>query len=132
MMSSKILEKQDFLGDKETVIGNQKPGPGRGIAKNGGTRDGILAPFLDQNIGEDQKKRSLLQNELVFSPKVCDDQKKALCLPISGFLVSKEKNKWCHPKMVTPGAGRSPLTTPLGPGLLCNLDFTEGKGLNQK
>ena len=56
-----------------------------------------------------------MQNELVFSSKVCDDQKKkkkkkGLCLPSSGFSVSKEKNKnkWCHPKMVTPGAGRPP------------------------
>ena len=68
----------------------------------------MVAPFIGQNIGEDQKKkRSSLQNEFVFSPKVCDLKKKGLCLPISGFSVSKEKkNKWCHPKMVTPGAGR--------------------------
>ena len=46
-------------------------------------------PFISQNIGEDKKK--------------------GLCLPISGFLVSKEKkNIWCHHKMVTPGAGRPP------------------------
>ena len=74
----------------------------------------VAAPFIGQNIGEDQKKkRTLLQNELVFSPKaayVMTKKKKGLCLPISGFSVSKEKNKnkskWCHPKMVTPGAGR--------------------------
>ena len=39
-----------------------------------------MLPFTGQNIAEDQKKkkkkRSSLQNELVFSPKVCDDQKK--------------------------------------------------------
>ena len=52
------------------------------------------------------------KNELVFSPKVCDDQKKGLCRPIRGFSVSKEKNnKWCHPKLVTP----APLATPLPP-----------------
>ena len=36
----------------------------------------MVAPFIDQKIGEDQKKRSSLQNELVFSPQVCNDQKK--------------------------------------------------------
>ena len=35
-----------------------------------------MAPFLSQKIGEDEKKRSSLPNELVFSPKVCDNQKK--------------------------------------------------------
>ena len=38
-------------------------------------------------------------------------KKKGLCLPISGFSVSKQKKpKWCHPKMVTPAP---PLATPL-------------------
>ena len=47
----------------------------------------MVASFIGQ-------KRSSLQNELVFSPKVCDDQKKkGLCLPISGFSVSKEKKQ---------------------------------------
>ena len=61
----------------------------------------MVAPFIGQKIGEDQKKKkgSSLQNELVFNPQVCDDPpKKGLCLPISGFSVSKEKkNIWCHP-----------------------------------
>ena len=70
------------------------------------------------------KKRSSLQNELVFSRKVCDDQKtnkKGLCLPISGFSVSKEKKT----QMVSPQNGDTgggpppppppppPLATPL-------------------
>ena len=39
-------------------------------------RDFVVAPFIGQTIGEGQKKkRSSLQNELVFGPKVCDDQK---------------------------------------------------------
>ena len=46
------------------------------------------------------QKRSSLQNQLVFSPKACD-QKKGLCLPISGFLVSKEKKQ----QMVSPQNG---------------------------
>ena len=66
-----------------------------------------MAPFIGQNIGEDQKKKSSLQNDLVFSPKACDDQKKGLCLPISGFSVSKEKKT----QMVSPQNGdtRPPL-----------------------
>ena len=39
--------------------------------------DFVVAPFIGRNVGEDQKKKwSSLQNELVFIPKVCDDQKK--------------------------------------------------------
>ena len=53
-----------------------------------------------------KKERSSLQKELVFNPKVCDDFKKNICLSISGFSVSKEKNnktndvnpKWWHPE----------------------------------
>ena len=67
-----------------------------------------MAPFIGQIIGKDKKKTSLLQNELVFSPKVCDDQKKKVFAYQSvGFWSPKKKEpKWCHPKMVTPGAGR--------------------------
>ena len=39
----------------------------------------MVAPFFGQKIGAHQKtnlKRSSLQNEWVFSPKVCEDQKK--------------------------------------------------------
>ena len=47
-------------------------------------------------------------------------QKKGLCLPISGFSFSKEKKlKWCHPKMVTPGAGRPPPPPPVATPLRC-------------
>ena len=70
-----------------------------------------MAPFIGQSIGEDQKKkkRSSLQNELVFSPKVCDDQKKVFAYQSVGFWSKKQnKPKWYHPKMVTPGAGRPP------------------------
>ena len=51
------------------------------------------------------------QSESTWWPKKKKKKKrkKGLCLPNSGFSVSKEKknkkNKWCHPKMVTPGAG---------------------------
>ena len=75
----------------------------------------MVAPLIGQKIGEDQKKkkqRSSLQNELVFNPKVCDDQKKGLCLLIRGFSVSKKQ-------MVSPQNGDTrggpppPLATPL-------------------
>ena len=39
----------------------------------------MVAPFFGPKIGANQKKkrkRSSLQNEWVFSPKVCEDQKK--------------------------------------------------------
>ena len=36
----------------------------------------MVAPFFVPKIGEDQKKRSSLQNKGVFDPKVCEDQKK--------------------------------------------------------
>ena len=64
-----------------------------------------MAPFIGQNIGEDQKKRSSLQNELVFSPKVCDDQIKKVFISNQWVfgLYRKKTNKLCHPKMVTPG-----------------------------
>ena len=68
-----------------------------------------MAPFIGQNEGEDhKKKRSSLQNELVFSPKVCDDQKKkekrVFAYQSDGFRPEEKKiPKWCHPKMVTPG-----------------------------
>ena len=65
-----------------------------------------------------QKKRSSLQNKLVFSPKVCDDQekkkqKKTNNMWVFGLEKKNKHVKWCHPKMVTPGAGRPPLATPL-------------------
>ena len=52
----------------------------------------MLAPFIDQNIGEDQrkKKRSLPTNHQVFSLK------------------TKKTNKWCHPGRAAP-----PPATPL-------------------
>ena len=74
-----------------------------------------LAPSIGQKLGEDQKKRSSLQNKLVFSPKVSDDQKKR-SLPTNQWVFSLKRKKqtiWSHPKMVTPGAGRPPLATPL-------------------
>ena len=56
------------------------------------------------------KKRSLLQNELVFSLQVCDDQKKKSSPTVQWVcsLKRNKQNKWCYPKMVTPGAGRDP------------------------
>ena len=57
----------------------------------------MVSPFIGQNIAEDQKKKEekvFTAKQVGFSPKVCDDQKKkrkGLCLPISRFLVSKEK-----------------------------------------
>ena len=83
------------------------------VAPGEGFRGGTL--YRPKNRRRPPKKRSSLQNELVFSPKVCDDEKKkkkkGLCLSISGFSVSKAKKpKWCNP-----GPGRRPpsLATPL-------------------
>ena len=39
-------------------------------------QDFVVAPFSVPKIGEDQKKRSSLQNKWVFVPKVCENQKK--------------------------------------------------------
>ena len=47
----------------------------------------MVAPFFVPKIGEDQKKRSSLQNKWAFRPKVREDQKKSLPLKIRGFLV---------------------------------------------
>ena len=67
--------------------------PSRGVAKNGGTRGGISWWHpLSAKIGEDQKKRSSLQNELVFSPKVCDDQKKSF-LPTNQWVFGIKRKK---------------------------------------
>ena len=77
-------------------------------------RDFVVAPSIDQEIGEDQKKRSLLQNELVFGTQVCDDKKKPLRLPISRFSVSKEKNtQMVSPQNSDTRGGPPPLATPL-------------------
>ena len=93
----------------------------RGVAKNGGTRGVILWWHLYRPKNRWRpKKKSSLQTELVFSPKVCDDKKKKRFLRTNQWvfgLKKKQKNKWCHPKRVTPGAGRPPsppsLATPL-------------------
>ena len=93
-------------------------------------QDFVVAPFIGQNIGEDQnknKKRSSLQNELVFSPKVCDDQKtqnKVFAYQSVGFRSQKKKTQ-----MVSPQNGDTrgrpppppPLATPLRSGT--NLQF---------
>ena len=84
----------------------------RGVAKNGGTRGRIswCHPWrlkYSWRPKKYKKKRSSLQNNLVFSPKVCNDQKKRY-LPPSQWVFGLKKNKWCHPKMVTPGASRPP------------------------
>ena len=61
----------------------------RMVAPGAGFRGGTL--YRPKKGEDQQKKRSSLQNELVFSPKVCDDQKeKGFCLPISGLSVSKK------------------------------------------
>ena len=50
----------------------------------------MVALFFGTKIGEDhKKKRVLLQNEWVFGPKVCEDQKKGLRPKISGFSVQR-------------------------------------------
>ena len=51
----------------------------------------MVAPFISQNIGENQKKKFLPTNQWVF-----------------GLKTKKKTTKWCHPKMVTTMAGRSP------------------------
>ena len=61
----------------------------RMVAPGAGFRVGTL--YRPKNSLKTKKKRSSVQNELVFSPKVCDDQKRGLCLPISGFSVSKKQ-----------------------------------------
>ena len=79
----------------------------RGVAKNGGTRGGISwwHPSSAKIYVKPKTKRSSLQNKLVFSPKVCDDQKKK---SLSEFSVSKAKNK----QMVSPQNSDMPLPFP--------------------
>ena len=65
----------------------------------------MVAPFISQKIGEDQKKkkkRFSLQNELVFSPKVCDDPQKMVFSYQSGGFRSQKKKKI---QMVSPQNG---------------------------
>ena len=70
-------------------------------------RDFVVAPFIGQIIGEDQKKKCLRCKTSWFSVRkyvMTRKKKKGLCQPISGFSVSKEKKtKWCHPGMPKPG-----------------------------
>ena len=77
-----------------------------------------MASFIGQNIGEDRKKKK--KEKKVFAEKrvgfqsestVCDNQKKKKVFAYQsvGFRSQKKKKlKWCHPEMVTPGAGRPP------------------------
>ena len=78
-----------------------------------------MAPFIGQNIGEDQKK-GLRCNELVFSSKVCDDQKrkkkekKVFAYQSVGFWAQKKKTQMVSPQNDdTRAAPPSPLATPL-------------------
>ena len=82
-------------------------------------RDFVVAPFIGQNKDEDQTKKSLRCKTSWFSVRKYMMTKKkqtGLCLPISGFSVSKEKKK----QMVSPQNGDTrgkpplPLATPLG------------------
>ena len=79
-----------------------------------------MAPFIDQNIGEDQeKKRSSLQNKLVFSVrKYMMTKKKKKSLPTKQWVFGLQK------KMVTPEAGR-PTPPPLATPLFTLLSFTK-------
>ena len=74
-----------ILSHKILFFFRRKSEPSRGVAKNGGT-------LIGQNIGKDQKKRSLQRNELDFSSKVCNDQKKVFAYQSVGFR-SQKKNK---------------------------------------
>ena len=69
----------------------------------------MVAPFIGRKIGEDQKKKkkSSLQYELAFGPKVCDDKKKKVFdyQPV-GFRSQKKTKK--RNKMVTLGADHQP------------------------
>ena len=58
-------------------------------------RDFVVAPFIGQNKDEDQTKKSpSLQNELVFSPKVYDDQKKSnRSLPTNQWVFGLKRKK---------------------------------------
>ena len=76
-------------------------------------RDFVVAPFIGQDIGEDQKKGLRCKTSWcsVFSPKVCDDQKKKRSLPTHQWVFGLKRKK---NRMVTPEAGRpTPLATPL-------------------
>ena len=75
-------------------------------------RDFVMAPFIGQNISEDRKK-SLCCKTSWFSIRkyvMTKKKKKGLCYQSVGFRSQKkkQKTKWCHPKMVTPGASRPP------------------------
>ena len=73
-------------------------------------RDFVVALFIGQNIGEDQKKGLRCKTSWFSVRKYVMTKKKGLYLPITGFLglKRKKKTKWCHPKMVIPEASRPP------------------------
>ena len=66
--------------------------------------------FIGQNLTEDQKKKGLRCKTSWFSVrKYVMTKKKVFAYQSVGFWSQKKKKtKWCHPKMVTPGAGRPP------------------------
>ena len=80
----------------------------------------MVAPFIGQNIGEDQKKGLRCKTSWFSVRKYRYVMtKKKRSLPANQWvfgLKGIKKPKWCHPKMVTTGAGRPPvppLATPL-------------------
>ena len=67
------------------------------VAPGAGFRGGTL--YRPKYRGRPKKKRSSLQNELVFSPKVCDDKKKVFTYQSVGFRSQKKQtndvtSKW--------------------------------------
>ena len=69
----------------------------------------MVAPFIGQNIGEDQKKGLRSKTSWFSVQKYVMTKKKKRFLPTNQWvfgLKRKKQTKWCHPKMMTPGAGR--------------------------
>ena len=82
------------------------------VAPGAGFRGGIL-----YRSWRPKKKKSLLQNELVFSLKVCDDKKKKkkiFAYQSVGFRSQKKKKQMVSPQNGNTRSGPPPLATPLG------------------
>ena len=86
----------------------------------------MVAPFFGPNIGEEQKKKkSSPQNQRVFGPIEDRDQIKLKKKGIHKLVeLWFHIITWCHPKMVTPGAGRHPPSDATGKTLTLALTLT--------
>ena len=63
-----------------------------------------MAPFIGQNIGEDQKKK---ENGLRCKTSWFSVRKYVMTKKRK-WVFGLKKPKWCHPKMVTPGRAAPP------------------------